>query len=82
MVTMCWCFTGTPVDPGFAASANYFLEACATGNNFADAVVLYSGTKSDTIRMTVSDINGILLKKFPADQASSVDFQTESRSGS
>lgn len=68
-------FIGTPVDPGFAASANYFLEACATGNNFADAVVLYSGTKNDTIRMTVSDINGLLLKKFPADQTSSVDFR-------
>jgi len=68
-------FTGTPVDPGFQASATYFLEACATGNNFEDAVILYSGVKPDNIRITVSDLNGMLLKKFPADQASSVDFR-------
>ena len=68
-------FVGTLVDPGFVASANYFLEACASGNNFVDAVTIFSGVKDEKITITVSDLNGILLKKFPADQVSSVDFR-------
>jgi len=68
-------FTGSPVDPGFQASATYFLEACAAGNNFTDAVTIYSGVKNDTVKITVSDLNTLLLKKFPADQTSSVDFR-------
>lgn len=66
---------GTPVDPGFKASANYFLEACVKGNNFADPVTVYSGTQVESIKITVSDFNGALLKKFPPDQVSSVDFR-------
>ena len=33
-------FVGTAVDPGFKASATYFLEACATGNNFKDSLLI------------------------------------------
>jgi starch-binding outer membrane protein SusE/F len=71
-------FVGTPVDPGFAASANYVLEACAAGNAFADAVTVYSGIQDTSIKITQSDLNGILLKKFPADAVSSVDFRIRS----
>ncbi len=66
-------FVGTPVDPGFRASANYYLEA--SGNNFADAAVIYSGVQDTTIKITVGDLNGILLKYFPSDQTSSIDFR-------
>lgn len=68
-------FTGTPVDPGFQASATYFLEACKTGNNFVDAVTLYSGIQNTEIKMTTADLNGLLLKKFTADVATSVDLR-------
>ncbi|MEI6059989.1 MAG: SusE domain-containing protein [Bacteroidota bacterium] len=71
-------FVGTPVDPGFQASATYFLEAAAAGTSFADAVILYSGVQDAKISMTVSDLNGMLLKKLPADQVSSVDFRIRS----
>jgi len=71
-------FVGTPVDPGFNASASYVLEACAAGNNFVDAVTIYSGVQDTSIKMTVSDVNGILLKKFTADAASSADFRIRS----
>ncbi len=71
-------FVGTAVDPGFQASANYFLEACAKGNNFADAVVLISGVSDKSMKITVSDLNGIFLKKFPADQVSAVDLRIRS----
>jgi len=71
-------FVGTPVDPGFQASANYVLEACAAGNAFADAVTVYSGIQDTSIKITQSDLNGILLKKFPADAVSSVDFRIRS----
>jgi hypothetical protein len=68
-------FTGTPVDPGFTASATYYLDACAAGTAFADSIVVYTGIRADTIRLSVSDLNGILLKKFPADATTSVDFR-------
>ena len=68
-------FVGTPVDPGFQASASYVLEACASGTNFQDPVVVLTGTNDTKMKITVSDLNGLLLKKFPADAASSIDFQ-------
>ena len=71
-------FVGTPVDPGFQASANYVLEACAAGNAFADAVTVYSGIQDTSIKITQSELNGILLKKFPADAVSTVDFRIRS----
>jgi starch-binding outer membrane protein SusE/F len=71
-------FVGTSVNPGFHASATYFLEACAHGNNFADAVTVYSGVQDTLIKMTVSDLNGIMLKKFTADQVTAVDFRIRS----
>ena len=71
-------FVGTPVDPGFQASATYILEACAAGNNFADAVTIYSGIQDTSIKIVASDLNGMLLKKFPGDVASSVDFRIRS----
>ncbi|MDP3914482.1 MAG: SusE domain-containing protein [Bacteroidota bacterium] len=71
-------FVGTAVDPGFQASATYFLEACAKGNNFKDAVVILSSVKPTAFKITVSNLNGIFLKKFPADQVSSVDLRIRS----
>ncbi|MDX9846127.1 MAG: SusE domain-containing protein [Tenuifilaceae bacterium] len=67
--------TGTAVDPGFASSATYFLEAAAAGTEFANAITLYSGTTVDTIKFQVSALNSLLLKSFEADQVSSADFR-------
>ncbi len=71
-------FVGTPVDPGFQASATYFLEACPKGNNFKDSVLILSSITDLQMKITVSDLNGLLLKKFPADQVSQVDFRIRS----
>lgn len=71
-------FVGTPVDPGFRASANYFLEVCAAGTNFTDPVTIISGIQDTLLKITVSELNGILLKKFPADQTTSVDLRIRS----
>lgn len=68
-------FIGTPVDPGFQASASYTLEACAAGTDFADPVTVWSGSQVKSIKLSVSDVNGALLKKFPADATTSVDFR-------
>ena len=48
-------FAGTPVDPGFDASATYYIEACLSGNGFADVVVLWSGVNVDEIKIAVGD---------------------------
>ena len=71
-------FKGTFVDPGFKASATYFLEACAKGTNFADVLPILSGVQDTAMKITVSDLNSIMLKKFPADQSSEVDFRIRS----
>lgn len=68
-------FVGTAVDPGFAASANYFLEACASGNKFVNTVSLISGTNPKSMKISVSDLNGLLIKKFPTDKTSSIDIR-------
>ncbi len=68
-------FVGTPVDPGFNASANYTLEAAAAGTNFADPVTILTTVDPREMKISVSDLNGILLKKFPADQVSNVEFR-------
>ncbi len=71
-------FVGTPLNPGFTASANYFLEACPQGNNFVDAITVYSDVQVVEMNITVSDLNGILLKSFPADQVNTADFRIRS----
>lgn len=72
-------FAITPVDPGFVASAKYFLEACKSGDNFANITSIASQDLAESFEMTVADLNGILLKSFPADETSSVDFRVRAR---
>lgn len=71
-------FVGTPVDPGFNASVSYFLEIAAKNTNFADPIILLSGVQDKSMKISVSDLNGILLKKFTADQVTSVDMRIRS----
>ena len=68
-------FVGTAVDPGFRASSTYFLEACAKGTDFVESTLIISAVQDSLLRISVSDLNGILLKKFPADQVSAVDLR-------
>jgi hypothetical protein len=68
-------FVGTPVDPGFVASAKYFLEADQAGSSFADPAAILNDIQASSFKISVSDLNGILLKKFPGDAVSSVEFR-------
>jgi hypothetical protein len=68
-------FVGTPVDPGFQASATYYIDACEAGTNFTDPVTIWSGNQCKSMKITVSDLNGILLKKFPADASTPLDLR-------
>ncbi len=71
-------FIATPVDPGFAASARYFLEVDEAGNNFASPLVLFNGVKANVIKMTISELNTLLLRKFTADATSDAEFRMRS----
>ncbi len=71
-------FVGTAVDPGFQASVTYYLEACAKGTNFADPILIMSDKQCLSMKISVGDLDGILLKKFAADQVSSIDFRIRS----
>lgn len=68
-------FTCTPIEPGFTASATYFLEACPEGNNFENVTQVYNGITCNNIELTVNQLNSILLDGFPEDVTSSVDFR-------
>ena len=71
-------FVGTPVDPGFQASVTYYLEACAKGTNFQDALQILTDKQDLSMKITVADLDQLLLKKYPADQVSSIDFRIRS----
>jgi hypothetical protein len=71
-------FKGTAVNPGFVASANYYLEACATGNNFKDSIFILKDVQDTAIKITVGDLNEILKKSFPSDAVSTIDFRIRS----
>jgi hypothetical protein len=71
-------FIGTPIDPGFVASANYFLEACASGTNFpagAATTRVYFGKQDTLITMTEEALNKMFYKKFPPGTPAPVDFR-------
>jgi len=68
-------FIGTPVDPGFTASATYFLEACTSGNGFVETFQVYSGSQDTLIKFSVQDLNGLLVKQFEADATTAIDFR-------
>lgn len=68
-------FVGTPVDPGFQASATYFIDAAAAGTAFADPVTVWTGNQCTSMQITVSDLNGALIRKFPTDATTSLDFR-------
>jgi starch-binding outer membrane protein SusE/F len=67
-------FVCTPVDPGFQASAKYSLEACATGNNFARTTTILTKDHVEALKITVGDLDKILVKKYKAGQVS-IDFR-------
>ena len=71
-------FVGTAVDPGFKASVTYFLEACAKGSDFKDPIAILTDKQDLSMKITVADLDGILLKKFPADQVTPLDFRIRS----
>ena len=71
-------FVGTAVDPGFQASITYNLEAAAKGTNFQNPILIMNDKQDLSLKIAVSDLNGILLKYFPADQVSSLDFRIRS----
>lgn len=68
-------FVGTPVNPGFQASATYYLEACPSGNGFVNVISILNSQHDNSMKITVSDLNGKLIKVLPADTVSSVDFR-------
>jgi len=71
-------FVGTPVEPGFQASVNYYLEASAKGTNFQDALLILTDKQDLSMKITVAELDQILLKKYPADQVSAIDFRIRS----
>lgn len=71
-------FVGSAVDPGFAASANYYLEACVSGNKFVNTISLISTTNPASMKISVSDLNGLLIKKLPTDKTSAIDIRLRS----
>lgn len=68
-------FVCTPVDPGFQASAKYFLEVAAAGTDFAKPLTLLTNVHVEAFKITVGDLNKAMVRKFKAGQGISVDFR-------
>ncbi|MCF6183425.1 MAG: SusE domain-containing protein [Bacteroidales bacterium] len=68
-------FVGSPVNPGFDASAKYFLEAAEAGTDFENVVQLYSGNQISSVKMTVGELNSMLLNILPEDQATDAEYR-------
>lgn len=60
-------FRCTPVDPGFNASATYFLEIAPASEGFANPLQLYSGPQDTLITFKISELNAKLLSVFDGD---------------
>ena len=71
-------FVGTPTNPGFTASVNYYLEADTAGDQFKNPIVLINDIQDASFKFSVSDINGILIKRFPTDTVFSADLRIRS----
>jgi hypothetical protein len=73
-------FTGTKVDAGFEASADYFLEAAAAGAEFANSITVWSGVDPASMTTTVAALNTAMLDAgFDDDATSSVEFRLRAR---
>jgi len=68
-------FTVGTVDPGFQASAEYFLEVDLAGHNFASPIVLYSGSKGGEIEIVAAALNSMLSDKFEPEVATPAEFR-------
>lgn len=71
-------FKATPVDPGFTASATYFLEACISGNEFTSAgtVRIYNGVQDTLMKVTEEAVNKLFKgKKYEVGVATATDFR-------
>jgi starch-binding outer membrane protein SusE/F len=71
-------FTGKAVDPGFQASATYYLEACEKGTNFAKPITILTSVQDSVLKITVTELNGIMLKSFPAYAVTPIDLRIRS----
>jgi len=67
-------FDFTPVEPGFQASVKYSFEASTSGSNFSKPLSVLSGFQGELYKITVGDLNKIMVKKFKAGQVV-VDFR-------
>jgi len=68
-------FKCTPVDPGFKASATYFLEIAPAGSEFANPLQLYSGPQDTLISFKVSELNAKLLTVFDGDKETNAEVR-------
>lgn len=67
--------TGTAINAGFQASVSYYLEVDTAGNNFQNAIVLATQLNDKVFRYTVSDLNGLFIRRFPTDTVSSAELR-------
>ncbi len=71
-------FTGTAVEAGFNSAVSYYLEADTAGNNFLKPVILATGISDAVFKFSISDLDAILIKRFPLDTVSSIEIRIRS----
>jgi hypothetical protein len=67
-------FVGTQADFGFSSSVTYNLEADKAGNQFKNPIAI-AANKVDTFNISVTDLNSMLIQRFPLDETSAMELR-------
>jgi hypothetical protein len=68
-------FVGTPLDLDISLSTTYIIDACDAGNNFEKKITIVSSERPDALKITVGDLNTLLLKTYDEFATVDLDFR-------
>lgn len=71
-------FAGTAADFGFSNSVTYYLEADKAGNQFLNPIIVASNTRRDSINISASDLNTLLIRTLPFDTTIAMQLRIRS----
>ncbi len=61
-----------------SGSVNYFLEVDTAEGQFKNPIILAFNSQNKALKFSVSQLNGLLIKHYPADTASQLEFRIRS----
>jgi hypothetical protein len=72
-------FVGTPLLYDFPISVSYYLEVCEAANGFVDVVRILNLNQDTAMKITVGELNNLLIRTYPEFETISMDFRIRGR---